>query len=172
MKKTIWIMGIVCFAFVSALAYCAGPEDAVKGMLDAVKAGEWEKAAAFIDFEGMANAMKKMMDGMDEETKKMMQEQMGDMFDAAKIKEKMIEEMKADTSKKSITYKIIEVKDKKDDSAIVVTEITEEGEEPEKVNFPVKKVDGKWIINFADMIPSGIEQGEPEEGDEPEEGEE
>lgn len=169
MKKTIWIIGIVCVAFVSATAYCAGPEDAVKGMLDAVKAGNWEKAATFIDFEGMANAMKKMMEGMDEETKKMMEEQMGDMFDAAKIKEKMIEEMKADTSKKNITYKIVEVKDKKDDSAIVVTEITEEGKEPEKVDFPVKKIDGKWIISFADMMHSGMEMDEPEEGDESDE---
>jgi len=180
MKKTIWILGIVCFAFVSAAAYCAEPEDAVKGMLDAVKAGNWEEAVTFIDFDGMANAVKKMMEGMDEETKKMMEEQMGDMMDPVKIKENMISMMEADESKKDITYKIVETKDKKDDSATIVTEITETGKDPETVNFPVKKIKGKWLISFADMMPSGMEmesteeEGEeieetPEKGEEPEE---
>jgi hypothetical protein len=163
MKNLISVLCIIALVCISAVAYCAGPEDAVKGMFDAAKAGEWEKACSFMDLEGMAVAMKEMMtkmtEGMDDATKKQMEEQMGEMTDATKIKAKMIEQMEADETKKDFTYKIIEVKDKKEDSAIVVAEITEKDQKPQTMNFPVKKLKGKWLIDFAKMAPgAGMEE--------------
>ena len=155
--KTKALMFVLVTAFAMAFVGCGGggastPEDAVKGMMEAAQAKDWEKAVSYMDIEGMAKAMKEMMDeqmkDMDDETKKQMEEQVGDMTDPKKLKEKFIKEMKEDEGKQDFTYKIIETKDKKDDSAKVVVEITEKGEEPDKETFDVKKIGGKWMITF------------------------
>jgi len=90
-----------------------------------------------------------MSEGMDEETQEQMEEQIAG-FTAEKMEEEMINSMKEEVT--DFTYKIIETKDVTEDSATVMVEITEEGEEPEEIPFPVRKVDGKWMINFADMM--------------------
>ena len=153
MKKTISLLIVLTLVTISAAAFCGSPEDAVKGMIEAVKAKDWEKAVSYIDFEGMAKAMKEMMAGgveeMDEETQKQMDEEMASIT-PEKMKEQMINSMKEDVT--NFTYKIIETKDVTEDKATVIVEITEEGEEPEEIPFPVRKVDGKWMINFADAI--------------------
>ena len=61
MKKTISLLVILTLVTISTAALCGSPEDTIKEMMEAVKAKDWEKAASYIDFEGMAKAMKEMM---------------------------------------------------------------------------------------------------------------
>jgi hypothetical protein len=127
----------------------ATPEDAVKGMMDAAIAKNWEKTVSYIDVEGMVELMKKQIAGMSEEVRKEMEKTMGDMLDVKKAKAKMIEQMKQD-DKAVTSYKIIEVKDKTDKSATVVVE-TVEGKETKKNNIPVVKVGNVWKMGMAEM---------------------
>ena len=96
----------------------------------------------------MKDLMDEQMKDMDDEMKRQMGEEMGEMTDPKKLREKFIKEMKEDEGKQDFTYKIIETKDKKEDSAKVVVEITEKDEEPDTETFDVKKIGGKWMISF------------------------
>jgi hypothetical protein len=161
--KTTTLMIVLVAAFAFCLVGCkkggggATPEDAVKGMMDATKAKNYEKAVSFIDVEAMVAASKKMFEKMTKdmpaEEKKKMEKEMADQMDVAKVKTKLIEQLKKDPAKSDVTYEIIEVKDKKDTSATVVVKITEKGsKEAETVPFPVTKTGSKWMVNFASMM--------------------
>ena len=154
------LMIVIIAAFTVALVGCGGsggggktPEDAVKGMMEAAKAKDWEKAATFCDFEGTAKVMKEAMEeginklpeDQQEEAKKMMDEQMKEMT-AEKLKEKFIEDKKEET-KEDFTYEIGEVKDKTDNSAMVVVKI-KQGEKEDEDKIPVVKVNGTWKIGM------------------------
>jgi hypothetical protein len=154
--KTTGLLIVLIAAFAVALVGCkkggggATPEDAVKGMMEAAKAKNWEKAVSYMDVESMVEQAKKqvatMTKDMSAEDKKKMEDQMGDMLDAKKMRSKMVEEMKKE-DKAPTSYKILEVKNKTDNSAIVVVETTE-GKETKKDEIPVKKVGNKWMIGF------------------------
>jgi len=91
----------------------ATPEDAVKGMMEAAKAKNWEKVVSYMDIAGMVEATKKQFDtmtkGMPAEQVAEMKKGMADMMDVGKAKAKMIEEMNKD-DKAPTSYKILEVK--------------------------------------------------------------
>jgi hypothetical protein len=154
MRTRLAVVVMLALISISAIGLCESPEQAVKSMLEAVRAGNWEKAANYIDFEGMANAMKEMMagmmEGMDEETRAEMEKEMSAQADPEKMKEQMIEQMKEEAT--NFKYKIVEVKNKTEDSAVVVVKMKEEGQEEEEVPFPMKKIGGKWKVNFMDMM--------------------
>jgi hypothetical protein len=161
--KTRLLMLVIVAAFGATLISCGGggggktPEEAVSGMMDAVKAKEWEKAVSFMDIDGIVAAMKEQIDeqtkDMSEEEKKQFDEMMGEemkaMTDPKKMKEKMIETLKEKPPE--FTYKIKETKDGEEGVKIVVVEITEKDKEPETEEFPVKKVGGVWKISVPGM---------------------
>ena len=128
----------------------ATPEDAVKGMMEAAKAKNWEKVVSYMDIAGMVEATKKQFDkmtkGMPAEQVAEMKKGMADMMDVGKAKAKMIEEMKKD-DKAPTSFKILEVKNKTENSAIVVVETTQ-GKETKKDEIPVKKIGNVWMLSF------------------------
>ena len=146
--------------FAVALAGCskggggATPKEAVEGMMEAMKTNNTEKFVSYFDIGGaVAEAKKKyeeMTKDMPEEQKKQMEKLMGDALDVNKAKAKMIESLKKEKAPE-FTYKILEVKDEKADSATVVVEITEKGKEAEKQEFPVKKVGNKWMASMPEI---------------------
>ena len=146
------LMVVLLAIFAVALVGCkkggggATPEDAVKGMMEAAKAKNWEQVVSYMDVESMVDMAKKQMENMPEESKKEAEKAMADMLDVKKARAKMIEEMKKE-DKAPTSFKIIETKNQTDTTAVVVVETTE-GKETRKDEIPVKKVKGKWMIAF------------------------
>jgi hypothetical protein len=153
--KTTTLMIVLVAAFAFALVGCkkggggATPEDAVKGMMDAAIAKNWEKAVSYVDVEGIVETMKKQMAGMSEEAKKEMEKTMGDMLDVKKVKAKMIEDMKKDENAVT-SYKIIETKSKTDKSVVFVVE-TVEGKKTKTSDITVVKVGNVWKMGAPEM---------------------
>lgn len=159
--RTSSLMIVLIAIFAVALVGCkkggggATPEDAVKGMMEAAKAKNWEKVVSYMDVESMVDMAKKQMEKMPEEFKKDAEKAMADMLDVKKARAKMIEEMKKE-DKAPTSYKIIETKNQTDTTAVVVVETTE-GEKTRKDEIPVKKVGGKWMIAFPEGAGPGPE---------------
>jgi len=147
----------------SLIGYCdedvRTPKATVKGMMEAVKAGDYEKAIGYMDLEGICASIRKQMDeqtkDMSEEEKKefdeMIGEEMKSMMDPEKFKEKMIEQMKEDEDIQDFTYEITNVSDEKDGVVMVTVKITPKDGEPDEEEFPVKKVGGVWKVSFPEM---------------------
>ena len=156
--KTRLLMFVIVAAFGATLISCGGggggktPEEAISGMMDAVKAKDYEKAVSYMDVDGMVKEMRSQLEKMGkdlpEEAKKKMDEELAEMT-PEKMKEKMIETLKEKPPE--FTYKIKETKDGEDGMKIVVVEITEKDKEPDTEEFPVKKVGGVWKISFSGM---------------------
>ena len=151
MKKTIGVLFTLALMCVSTLALCDTPEEAVKGMMEAVKAGDYEKAAGYVDIAGIARTLREFMESvmetMPDESKVEMKKEMEKMS-PENIKAQMIAAMKAETTGENFSYKIIETKDKTENTAVVVVEITVD-DETKTEEIPLIKVDGKWKIGMS-----------------------
>ena len=130
------------------------PEEAVREMLDAQKAGDWQKAADYMDVDGMIKAVEEMIENAPNGMKKdVMRELEAPTSD--KVTFRRIDEMKKEMPAGDFTFKIVETIDSRKDSATVIVDITSGGKTVRK-EFPVVKVDGVWKVGFSkDKLVSG-----------------
>ncbi len=128
------------------------PEEAVKGMLEAVKDRDYEMAVSYIDVEGIATMAKKRLEeamkNIPEEEKDALKEEI-EHISADNIRSELLEKLKDDKDETDFTYKILETKNGEGDSKIVVVEVTEKDKEPEKREIPVVKIDGVWKVTIS-----------------------
>ena len=145
MKKAMMFVFVGCMALM-LISGCGSKEDkaksAVKAGLEALKAGDIDKAMEYVDMEGMVEGMKKMMEPM-----------MGMMSEEDKKKaladmsvEKMKENAKKDFKKQELdfTYEIISSEPFGEDEVKVTVKVTEKGKDEQELPLIMKNVDGKW----------------------------
>ena len=145
MKKAMMFVFCGCLALM-LIGGCGSKEDsaksAVKTGLEALKAGDIDKAMEYVDMEGMVEGMKKMMEPMmsmmpEEEKKKAMAE-----MNVETMKEKAKEDFKKQDLK--FEYEILSAEPLGDDDVKVTVKVTEKGKDAEELPLIMKKIDGKW----------------------------
>ncbi len=153
MKRLLLIacVGIMGTLLVTGCGKGGNAEDAVRGMLDAAKAGDGDKAISYMDFDPMVAQMREETKDMDEETKKMM----GDMGDPEKFVETMKNMIKADLEKdakeKELDYKILGSEAMDNGRVKVTVQMIEDGKETKEQTCEVHKKAGKWMIDVLTM---------------------
>ncbi len=121
------------------------PEGAVEAMLKAAKAGNYQKAVEYFDFEGMQKQYDERIAKLPEEVRKNVPK-----FDFKEHKKRMIEQLKEDAKKGELTWKIGETKID-GDIATVELETFYGGKSEGKDKVPMVKVKGVWKVGMPAM---------------------
>ena len=128
------------------------PEEAVRGMFEAVKDKDYVRAVGYIDVGGIVTMAKKRLEeamkNIPEEGKDALKEEI-EHLSADNIRSELLKKLEDDKDETGFTYKILETKDGEGESKIVVVEVTEKDKEPEKREIPVVKTDGVWKVTIS-----------------------
>ena len=138
---------------VSSSVFCDTPEDAVKGMLDAVKAEEWEKAVSYIDIEGIVDYAKavyrRKLEALPDEKKEAAAKEL-DALNAEKVRKGTVKKMQ-DVFGSDFEYRILGTEATGEDRAVVIVEFKRKGKTRD-ASIPTEKIDGKWMVSFRDLV--------------------
>lgn len=138
---------------VSSSVFCDTPEDAVKGMLDAVKAEEWEKVVSYIDIEGMVDYAKavyrRKLEALPDEKREAAAKEL-EALDAEKVRKGTVKKMQ-DVFGSDFEYRILGTEETDEDKAVVIVEFKRK-DKTRNDAIPTAKIDGKWMVSFRDLV--------------------